>query len=165
MGARPQYPRSAATRAHYARYHAAFGGHGAESPHRRGATGRRNHAPASSRGCRLRANQSGVQAPAPELSLPDETTADAPVPAPAERRPFALLIAEDRDVVTVVGQGVTLDFASTERVESDSVEELLVEAGRIVPGRVINGDERLSVLPTHRVGGARVRLLRRGGTG
>jgi hypothetical protein len=107
----------------------------------------------------------GVQAPAPELSLADETTADAPVPAPAETRPFALLIAEDRDVVTVVGQGVTLDFASTERVEIDSVEELLVEAGRIVPGRVINGDERLSVLPTHRVGGARVRLLRRGGTG
>lgn len=106
----------------------------------------------------------GVQAPAPELSLPDETTVDAPVPAPADTRPYCLLIAEDRDSVIAVGQGVTLDFAGDDHLEIDSVQELLVEHGRIVPGRVLNGDERLSILPTHRVGAARVRLLRRGAT-
>jgi Domain of unknown function (DUF5597)/Beta-galactosidase len=107
----------------------------------------------------------GVQVPASELSLPDETTEGAPVPAPAERRPFGLLIAEDRDSLIVVGQGVTLDFFSdVDRVEIDSVQELLVENGSIVPGRVLNGDERLRILPTHEVGAARVRLLRRGAT-
>ena len=104
----------------------------------------------------------GVQAPAPELSLPDETLPTAPVPAAAEHRPFGLLIAEAPDTFIVVGQGVTIDFAAEGAVvEIDSVQELLVEGGSITPGRVINGDERLAILPTHGVGAARIRLLRR----
>jgi len=104
----------------------------------------------------------GVEAPAPELALPDETSPDALVPAPADTRPFCLLIAEDRDTVLLVGQGVTVDFSGAdEHLELDSVQELLVEAGRIVAGRVLNGDERLHILPTHAVGAARIRLLRR----
>ena len=40
------------------------------------------------------------------------------------------------------------------------MQELLIENGRIVEGRVLNGDERLMVLPNDRVGAARVRLVR-----
>jgi len=61
----------------------------------------------------------------------------------------------------VIGREVTLDyFAAGARVEIDSVQELLIENGRIVEGRVLNGDERLMVLPNDRVGAARVRLVR-----
>jgi hypothetical protein len=104
----------------------------------------------------------GVQAPAPELSLPDETLPTASVPAAADLRPFGLLIAETPESFIVVGQGLTVDFAAEESVvEIDSVQELLLEAGSVVPGRFINGDERLAILPTHRVGAARIRLLHR----
>jgi beta-galactosidase GanA len=104
----------------------------------------------------------GVQAPAPELSLPDETLPTAPVPTAADTRPFGFLIAEASDTFIVVGQGATIDFAAEGAVvEIDSVQELLLESGSVVPGRVINGDERLAILPTHGVGAARVRLLRR----
>ena len=58
-----------------------------------------------------------------------------------------------------MGREVTLDFsAPDQRIEIDSVEELLMEDGQVVPGRVLNGDERLLVLPTDRVGAARIRL-------
>lgn len=104
----------------------------------------------------------GVQAPAPELSLPDETLPTAPVPAPADHRPFGLLIAAAPDSFIVVGQGVTMDFAIEGAVvEIDSVQELLLEEGAVTRGRFINGDERLSILPTHTVGAARIRLLQR----
>ena len=104
----------------------------------------------------------GVQVPAPELSLPDETSPTAPVPTAADTRPFGLLIAEAPDTLIVVGQGLTIDFAVDGAVvEIDSVQELLLEAGSVTPGRVINGDERLTILPTHGVGAARIRLLRR----
>jgi hypothetical protein len=38
--------------------------------------------------------------------------------------------------------------------------ELLLDGDRVVPGRVLNGDERLMILPTDRVGAARIRLVR-----
>ncbi|MGR0219996.1 hypothetical protein [Agromyces sp. ZXT2-6] len=40
------------------------------------------------------------------------------------------------------------------------MQELLVEDGEVVPGRVLNGDERLMILPNDRVGAARIRLVR-----
>ncbi|MET0976452.1 MAG: DUF5597 domain-containing protein, partial [Leifsonia sp.] len=108
----------------------------------------------------------GVEAPAPELALPDETAPDAPIPARADPRPFALAITQDPETLVVVGQGITLDFSSdAEDIEIDSVQELRVDGRRLAPGRVINGDERLHILPTHEVGAARIRLLRRRSTG
>ncbi|WP_345800767.1 DUF5597 domain-containing protein [Microbacterium sp. AZCO] len=103
----------------------------------------------------------GVQLPEEALPVPDETLPREPVPTPGERRPFALVFAEDDDTCVIVGQGVKLDFASAAgEVEYDSVTELLIEDGGIVPGRVLNGDERLQVVPVDRVGAARVTLLR-----
>ena len=61
----------------------------------------------------------------------------------------------------MIGREVTLDFfAADARVEIDSVQELLLEDGRVIDGRVLNGDERLMILPNDRVGAARVRLVR-----
>ncbi len=61
----------------------------------------------------------------------------------------------------MIGREVTLDyFAADARVEIDSVQELLLENGRVTDGRVLNGDERLMVLPNDRVGAARIRLVR-----
>jgi TatD DNase family protein len=51
-------------------------------------------------------------------------------------------------------------FVEGTLVEVDSVEELVIQDGEVIDGRVLNGDERLTVLPTHRVGAARIRLLR-----
>lgn len=104
----------------------------------------------------------GIQIPDRDhLSLPNETLPTEPVPYAGEERPFGLLVVEDENSIIIVGQGLTLDFFHTgSRVEIDSVEELLVQDGRIVSGRVLNGDERLRVVPTAKVGAARIRLLR-----
>ena len=45
-------------------------------------------------------------------------------------------------------------------VEVDSVEEGRFSAGTWVPGRLLNGDERLFVLPADDLGMVRIRLLR-----
>ncbi|MFE4724594.1 DUF5597 domain-containing protein [Microbacterium sp. NPDC056736] len=103
----------------------------------------------------------GVQLPAGPLPVPDETLPGEPVPTPGERRPFALVFAESDDDIVVVGQGVKLDFAAAHgSVEVDAVVELLMDAGAVVAGRVLNGDERLQVVPVDRVGAARITLLR-----
>jgi len=103
----------------------------------------------------------GVQLPDEALPVPDETLPREPVPTPGEHRPFALIFAVDDDELVVIGQGVKLDFAAPQgSVEVDAVVELLLDEGRVVPGRVLNGDERLQVVPVDRVGAARVTLLR-----
>jgi len=103
----------------------------------------------------------GVNIPDTELQVPDETVASSQIATAGETRPFALIAATGDDSFLVIGREVTLDyFAAGARVEIDSVQELLIENGRIVEGRVLNGDERLMVLPNDRVGAARVRLVR-----
>lgn len=104
----------------------------------------------------------GVQLPDEALPVPDETLPREPVPTPGERRPFALIFAVADDELVVVGQGAKLDFAAPRgAVEVDAVTELLLDEGRVVvPGRVLNGDERLQVVPVDRVGAARITLLR-----
>lgn len=103
----------------------------------------------------------GVHIPDPEVNVPSETLPDAPIPHFGDTRPFGLLIGSGLDSFIVVGRELTLDFfAPATRIEIDSVEELLLEDGRLVPGRVLNGDERLRIIPTDRVGAARIRLAR-----
>jgi len=102
----------------------------------------------------------GVNIPDTELQVPDETLPNAQIATHGETRPFAL-IAGTNDGFLLIGREVTLDyFAADARVEIDSVQELLIEDGRVVPGRVLNGDERLMILPNDRVGAARVRVVR-----
>ena len=105
----------------------------------------------------------GVQAPVTDPELPDETAPYAHIPAGAERRPFVLIVREAHDSVIAVGQGVTLDFDGVDGIEIDAVEELLVDERVVVAGRVLNGDERLRLLPVETVGAARIRLLVDGG--
>ena len=103
----------------------------------------------------------GVHVPATELIVPDETLPDAEVTHAGDKRPFALIAGVGDDEFLLIGRELTLDFfAGDARVEVDSVQELILEEGRVVAGRVLNGDERLLILPTDRVGAARVRLIR-----
>ena len=102
----------------------------------------------------------GVAEP-PALPPPASETEGAAVgPTPADQRPFGLLIAEAPGQFLLVGQGVSLDFScGADVVEVDFVEEGRFESGRWVPRRVLNGDERLFLLPADDVGVVRIRLL------
>ena len=102
----------------------------------------------------------GVEPP-PPATPSSETEGPAVLPASADSRPFAILIAEADDDLLLVGQGVTVDFAhDTDIVEVDQAEEGRFFGGRWIPGRVLNGDERLLMLPADGVGAVRIRLLR-----
>ena len=75
-------------------------------------------------------------------------------------RAFVLIIALEDDEFHIVGQNASLDFAKRGRVvEWDHVEAGSHQDGRWQPTRVLNGDERLRILPLDRVGAARVRVL------
>jgi len=102
----------------------------------------------------------GVQVPEGDLPAPDETSPGTLIPIQGEKRPFALVMSPSDDVVVVIGQGLILDFSTPDGCEVDEVEELVVRAGTITPGRIFNGDERLQNLPVAHVGGARITLLR-----
>ena len=102
----------------------------------------------------------GVGEPPPPPPPPSETDGSPHGPSPADARPFGLVIAEAEDQFLLVGQGVGLDFSrGDDRVEIDSVEEGRFDAGRWVPGRALNGDERLFLLPFDGLGAVRIRLL------
>jgi hypothetical protein len=102
----------------------------------------------------------GVGEPPPPPPAPSETEGSPHGPSPADARPFALVIAEAEDQFLLVGQGVGLDFSrGADLVEVDSVEEGRFESGRWVPGRALNGDERLFLLPLDGLGAVRIRLL------
>ena len=103
----------------------------------------------------------GVHVPASALEVPDETLPSAEVTHHGDIRPFGLIVGTGGDEFLVIGRELTLDFfAADARVEIDSVVELLLDGREVVEGRVLNGDERLMVLPSDRVGAARIRLLR-----
>ncbi len=102
----------------------------------------------------------GVGEPPPPPPPPSETDGSPHGPSPADARPFGLVIAEAEDQFLLVGQGVGLDFSrGADLVEVDSVEEGRFDSGRWVPGRALNGDERLFLLPFDDLGAVRIRLL------
>lgn len=101
----------------------------------------------------------GVQAPPPAVDGPSET--DHGVPAPADTRAFGLVIPEGEDAFLVIGQNLALDFRSPGvTIEIDSVESGYFDDDVWVRTRVINGDERLTIVPVDEVGVARIRILR-----
>jgi hypothetical protein len=102
----------------------------------------------------------GVGEPPPAPPAPSETDGSPHGPSPADQRPFGIVIAEGEDQFLLVGQGVGLDFSRNGAlIEIDSVEEGRFEGGRWVPGRALNGDERLFLLPFDDLGVVRIRLL------
>jgi Domain of unknown function (DUF5597)/Beta-galactosidase len=103
----------------------------------------------------------GIQPPPPPPPPPSETDGASGPPAPRDTRPFGLLLAEGDDTFLLVGQGVTVDFSAPgETVEVDQVQELRFDGGRWSGGRLLNGDERLHVVPLDDLGAARITLLR-----
>lgn len=105
----------------------------------------------------------GLQAPPDPGPLPSETEGPTSRPIAGDGRAFGFVVYEGNDTFLLIGKGFTADFAVGPRLaEVDRVEE-----GRFVEsvwhrGRVLNGDERLSIIPIDRIGMVRVRLLRPG---
>lgn len=104
----------------------------------------------------------GLQAPPPPGPLPSETEGPNTRPAPGDGRAFGLIIAEGKDSFLMVGKGFTADFAiGSTLAEVDKVEEGRFEAQGWKAGRTINGDERLTIIPTNQIGTVRIKLLPR----
>ena len=102
----------------------------------------------------------GLQAPPPPAPLPSETEGPTSRPIPGDSRPFGLVIAEGNDTFLLLGKGFTADFSKDSRlVELDRVEEGVFTKDGWKPSRIINGDERLIIIPTDRIGMVRVSLL------
>lgn len=102
----------------------------------------------------------GLQAPPPPPPLPSETEGPLARPAPGDGRAFGIIIAEGNDTFLIVGKGFTADFAKgSVLAELDRVEEGRITAESWKFGRNLNGDERLTIIPTDRVGTIRVRLM------
>lgn len=102
----------------------------------------------------------GLQAPPPPPPLPSETEGEGVRPTPGDARPYGLIIDEGNDTFLLVGKGFTADFATDRGIaEVDRVEDGHFEAGGWKVDRIINGDERLTVIPIDHIGMARVRLL------
>jgi hypothetical protein len=120
-------------------------------------------------GIRIQATQSvlkrmlldvGVQPPPPPPPLPSETEGPESRPIPGDSRPFGLVIAEGNDSFLLVGKGFTADFSrGSSLAEVDRVEEGRFGASGWTMTRVLNGDERLSIIPMDRLSVVRIRLL------
>ena len=101
----------------------------------------------------------GVVLPPPP-ELPGETVGAAHGHTPGDGRPFGLIIATGPLEYVVVGQGALLDFKKEgSELEVDSVRELRLTEEGWQEGRVLNGDERLQVLPGDKISASRIRLL------
>ena len=102
----------------------------------------------------------GLEGPPAPPPPPSETEGEDSFPNPADVRAFVLIIALEDAEFHIVGQNASLDFAKRDRVvEWDHVEAGSHQDGRWQPTRILNGDERLRILPLDRIGAARVRVL------
>ena len=102
----------------------------------------------------------GLQAPPTPPPLPSETEGPSSRPIPGDSRPFGLVIDQGDGNFLVVGKGFNVDFGiGSKLAEFDRVEEGRFEADAWKVGRIINGDERLNIIPMDHIGMVRVRLL------
>jgi beta-galactosidase GanA len=89
---------------------------------------------------------------------------DSPLaPDMTDMRPSGLIVQLSENELVLVGRDVDIDFALADRkgeVEISHVEEGAYQNGRWVPGQVLNGDERLRLLPSDRYGIVKIKLLR-----
>lgn len=82
----------------------------------------------------------------------------------SDLRPTGLIIQIAPDEFVLVGKDLTVRFAAA-ATPTQAVEIARIEEGRFVDGawqpeRVLNGDERLSLLPSDSFGSVRIKLLR-----
>jgi len=89
-----------------------------------------------------------------------ETVNAAHGPSFSDIRPFGLVIAGKPGEFFLVGHDFTADFAKDGKLaELDVVEEGRFENGAWVPGRRLNGDQRLGLLPLNKITTVRIQLL------
>jgi hypothetical protein len=78
-------------------------------------------------------------------------------------RPMALFIQLSKKEFLILGQNVNFVFKhksdSSSPIEYAKVEEGVYQNGKWIAGRVLNGDERLSLLPDHDFRIIRIQLL------
>lgn len=83
------------------------------------------------------------------------------VPELTDTRPCGFVLQLGQDEFLVVGKDLDITFAAKNQlVELARVEDGNYVDGRWVAGRVLNGDERLSILQPDRLGMVRIQLLR-----
>jgi len=101
----------------------------------------------------------GVRLPEP-APRPSETLTDLHGPSPADVRPFGIIFATGPLEYIAIGQQAMIDFTRAgSTVEIDSVRELRLQDGTWVDGRILNGDERLTILGDEDVAAVRIKLL------
>lgn len=85
-------------------------------------------------------------------------------PELTDTRPSGLILQLGPDEFLAVGKDLEITFVAKDRpgqpVELARVEEGHYADGRWVAGRVLNGDERLNLLPSDSLGMVRIKLLR-----
>jgi hypothetical protein len=105
----------------------------------------------------------GVPAPAPAPERKPQLNGWG-APELTDVRPTGLVLQLGADEFLVVGKDLEITFAAKDRPD-EAVELARAEEGRYVDGRwvaerVLNGDERLSLLPSDSLGMVRIKLLR-----
>jgi len=105
----------------------------------------------------------GVVAPPVVSSVTLETREGAQgVPGWSDTRAFGIVIQLEDDTFLVVGQDLALDAATPgQRVEIDRAESVRLVDGEWQTTRILNGDERLQLLPHDAIGAVRIVLLSR----
>ncbi|RZT08211.1 Beta-galactosidase GanA [Duganella sp. CF402] len=105
----------------------------------------------------------GIPVPPKAATAVAETVNAAHGPSFSDTRPFGLIIAGNPGEFYLVGHDFTADFSRDGKaVELDFVEEGRFERGAWVPGRRLNGDQRLSLLPLNKITTVRIQLLQAG---
>jgi hypothetical protein len=102
-----------------------------------------------------------VPAPAPERKPQNEGWG---APEQTDTRPTGLVLQLGPDEFLAIGKDLEITFAEKSQpgqpVELARTEEGRYVEGRWVAGRVLNGDERLNLLPPDSLGMVRIKLLR-----
>lgn len=104
----------------------------------------------------------GIPVPPKAATAVAETVNAAHGPSFSDTRPFGLIMAGKPGEFYLVGHDFTADFAKDGKLaELDVVEEGKFVGGRWVPGRRLNGDQRLGLLLLNKIGTVRIQLLQK----
>jgi hypothetical protein len=102
----------------------------------------------------------GIPVPPKGATAVAETVNAAHGPSFSDTRPFGLMLAGKPGEFYLVGHDFTADFSKDGKLaELDFVEEGQFVSGNWVPGRRLNGDQRLGLLPINKIGIVRIQLL------
>lgn len=102
----------------------------------------------------------GIPVPPKSATPSPETVNAAHGPSFSDTRPFGLIVAAKAGEFYLVGHDFTADFSRDGKpAEVDFVEEGRFVQGRWMPGRRLNGDERLGLMPLNKISTIRIQLL------